>query len=363
MTTVPDSDFFVDADRVKGKVVLITGIEIWIIIMFNTDSRAGAANGLGRSAAIYFGLNGAKVVIGDLDIKGAEGVVQEIKTAGGDAVAQQCNVTIWEEQLSLFQFAIKTYGHIDIVVPNAGISERGAFTAAATTAVNGAPSKPNLKTLEVNLIGVLYSTRLALYYLMTDYAPGSNALKSLVFIGSMSSLESIPMAALYSVSKHAVVALMGSIYGEYSDRIRVGVVCPWFADTAILPTHVKLFLAGLPLTPIQRVGGTIFRVATDPNPETNGAIYTLPDDGEAYRIDRPDLSLNKGIYKLLNDRTAAALSAASTARIYVAAIKDIVRICGPKLIRLGLPVAVAVGTIILYTGREKAIPLFFRLSE
>jgi NAD(P)-dependent dehydrogenase (short-subunit alcohol dehydrogenase family) len=81
-----------------------------------------------------------------------------------DAIAQQCDVALWEDQLSLFQLAIKTFGHIDVVVANAGTTELGAYTAVAAAAVDGVPTKPNLKTLEVNLIGVLYSEFTTSYY-------------------------------------------------------------------------------------------------------------------------------------------------------------------------------------------------------
>jgi len=52
---------------------------------------------------------------------------------------------------------MKTYRHIDVVIPNAGVSELGSFTAVRSQVVNGEPTKPSLKTLEVNLFGVLYS--------------------------------------------------------------------------------------------------------------------------------------------------------------------------------------------------------------
>lgn len=118
----------------------------------------------------------AKVVIGDMDLKKAEEVVLEIKSLGrlvpppslslmipvsspipSDAVAHKCDVRSWDQQLDLFQTAMKIYGRIDIVVPNAGVTESGSFAAARETAINGVPVKPDILTLEINLIGVLYS--------------------------------------------------------------------------------------------------------------------------------------------------------------------------------------------------------------
>jgi len=42
-------------------------------------------------------------------------------------------------------------------------------------------------------------------------------------------MEAIPMGVLYSTSKHGAVGLMGSLYGEFNEKIRFGIVCPWFA--------------------------------------------------------------------------------------------------------------------------------------
>jgi hypothetical protein len=124
---------------------------------------------------------------------------------------------------------------------------------------------------------------------------------------------------------------MGSVYGEFKDTIRVGIVCPWFAgwpyhsacsfivlltiivDTAIVSTGLKVFMAGIPLTPISRIGGAIFKAATDVDPETNGAIYTLPDHGETFRLNRAQLHLHEGVYKLLNDRAQLVLRSVLTA--------------------------------------------------
>ena len=61
-------------------------------------------------------------------------------------------------------------------------------------------------------------------------------------------------------------------------------------------------MAGLPLTPVDRIGGAIFKAATDSNPVSNGGVYTLPDEGEIFRIDRVDLRLDKGVYRMINDR-------------------------------------------------------------
>jgi hypothetical protein len=87
--------------------------------------------------------------------------------------------------------------------------------------------------------------------------------------------------------------------------IRVVIICPWFIDTAILRTATRVILAGIPLTPISRVAGAIVNAATDPNWETSGASYSIPDDGSVIRIERQELAV--GIYKVLNDRVQAGM--------------------------------------------------------
>ena len=93
----------------------------------------GAGNGLGRSHAVLLGSLGAKVVVNDLggstdgtgdDATVADGVVAEIKAAGGDAVANPDSVTDGDK---IIQCAMDTFGRVDIVINNAGILRDKSF--------------------------------------------------------------------------------------------------------------------------------------------------------------------------------------------------------------------------------------------
>ncbi|CAD8172109.1 unnamed protein product [Paramecium octaurelia] len=103
--------------RFDGKVVVITG----------------AGNGLGKEYALFYGKRGAKVVVNDLggSMKGtgasssaADKVVEEIKAAGGIAVANYDSVEFGER---IIETAIKTFGKIDILINNAGILRDVSF--------------------------------------------------------------------------------------------------------------------------------------------------------------------------------------------------------------------------------------------
>ncbi|KAF5321689.1 hypothetical protein D9619_001530 [Psilocybe cf. subviscida] len=321
MSHIADDQLFTDGDRVRGKVVVITG----------------AANGIGRETALRFGAYGAKVVIGDLDITGAQKVVEEINRAGsGSAVCIKCNVTNWDDQVAMFELAMKTYGTVDVVVPNAGVSEVGSFQTL--TFKDGKPVKPKLATLEVNLYGVLYSAHLGWHYLQQGQQDGD--LKALIFIGSVASWQGIPSGEMYTGSKHAVLGVMRALHPIAEIKgIRVACIHPFFADTAIVPIPVKLILAGIPLTPVPRVAGAIFKAATDPDMTTSGSAYLLLDDGPVFRVPKEEFKL--GVYKMIDDRANAARAILKGTQAWLLFFKDVWRITGKPIVAAGTAAAVS----------------------
>jgi len=264
-------------------------------------------------------------------VSAAEEVITEIVKAGGQGVSKQCDVSNWDDQVSLFELAMSTYGSVDIVVPNAGVGERGSFVS--TKVVDGKPIKPSFKTIEINLIGVMYTAHLGLYYMKQKKIHGS--LKSLVFLGSMASWQSIPGAPMYSASKHAILGFMRSLYIPcFQEGIRVAVIHPWFADTAILPTAVKVFLAGIPLTPIERVAGAIFYAASDPDMGTSGCPWVLPDNGYVFRLEKEQLK--EGVYKMLDERVKMVSGAAQGVKYAFATVRDLGKIFGTQAVVLAV---------------------------
>jgi NAD(P)-dependent dehydrogenase (short-subunit alcohol dehydrogenase family) len=311
MATITDDQLYQYADRVKGKVVLITG----------------AANGIGKQAALSFASHGAKVVIGDLDLPGAEKVVAEINQAGGQSACLRCDVTKWDDQVDLFEFAETTYGSVDVVVPNAGVTEIGKFHVVPLA--NGRPSQPPItKTLEINLIAVTYTAYLGMFYLKKNKADGD--LKSLILLGSMASWQAIPGGPMYSASKHGVLGFMRSLYHPcLEDGIRIGIIHPFFADTAIVPIYVKLALAGIPLTSTARIAGAVFYAATDPDMESSGCPWLLPDDGYVFRLPREQLK--EGVYRMIDERAKAAIGGVQNVKMVTAVVRDVWRLVGRKI--------------------------------
>src|SRR5438132_9210517 len=93
-------------------------------------SITGAGRGIGREHALLFASEGAKVVVNDLggamdgtgdDRSPAQQVVDEIKAAGGEAVANADNVAEWDGGQRLIRSAIDAFGDLHVLVNNAGI--------------------------------------------------------------------------------------------------------------------------------------------------------------------------------------------------------------------------------------------------
>jgi NAD(P)-dependent dehydrogenase (short-subunit alcohol dehydrogenase family) len=98
----------------------------------------GAGRGIGREHALLFASEGARVVVNDLggapdgsgsDVSAAQAVVDEIESAGGEAVANHDDVASWDGAASLIQQAVETHGQLDVLVNNAGIL-RDAFISS-----------------------------------------------------------------------------------------------------------------------------------------------------------------------------------------------------------------------------------------
>jgi NAD(P)-dependent dehydrogenase (short-subunit alcohol dehydrogenase family) len=116
----------------------------------------GAGGGLGRSHALALAERGAKVVVNDLG--GGQGpsagsVVEEIRTAGGDAVANEASVADRDGAAGMVEQAVQTYGRLDVVVNNAGILRDRSFAKMSEQEVR--------EVLEVHLLGAFHLTSAA----------------------------------------------------------------------------------------------------------------------------------------------------------------------------------------------------------
>jgi hypothetical protein len=114
----------------------------------------GGASGIGLAITRHFASEGKQVAILDRDVDVAAEVVARLKSEfpAARVTFKQCDVSSWESQHTAFEEVHNEYGSIDIVMANAGITENGKLVDFDEETV----SAPNLATLNVNLIGVIF---------------------------------------------------------------------------------------------------------------------------------------------------------------------------------------------------------------
>ncbi|BGP23408.1 short-chain dehydrogenase/reductase SDR family protein [Rhodotorula toruloides] len=235
----------------------------------------GAGSGFGKGFSLKAGQFGAKVVLSDLRKESAQKVADEIASKGGQATAIACNVTKWEDQVKMFRHARDTFGHVDIVVANAGIAEPPTARFLDFRTENGEPTKPALPTVDVNLIGLMYTTKLAFFHMRENPAKDG---KSIVLLGSMASFLGIPGAPAYGATKHAVLGLMRSLYFDaHVYGIRINTVHPFFVKTNIFGLIPTLLLTGIPLPTVDDVVAAITAAACKVS--SNGAAFVVDFKG------------------------------------------------------------------------------------
>jgi len=193
---------------------------------FRYDNRVaivtGAGNGLGRSHALGLAARGAKVVVNDLGgavdgsgshLSAAETVVEKIRAAGGEAIANGANVTQADEVEAMVQSAIDKWGRVDILVNNAGILRDKSF------------SKMSLDdfrlVLDVHLMGAAICSK-AVWDLMKKQQYGR-----IVMTSSSSGIYGNFGQSNYGAAKMGVVGLMNVLHLEGAKYgIRVNCLSP-----------------------------------------------------------------------------------------------------------------------------------------
>src|SRR5690606_2409029 len=94
----------------------------------------GASDGLGQAVALCFAENGMKVIVADINAEKGVKLVEEIKSQGGEATFLKTDVSLEEDVKELTRFAVETYGRLDGIVNNAGISAESRPTHEYSTA-------------------------------------------------------------------------------------------------------------------------------------------------------------------------------------------------------------------------------------
>jgi NAD(P)-dependent dehydrogenase (short-subunit alcohol dehydrogenase family) len=180
----------------------------------------GAGSGLGRALSVALGKRGSQVVVADIDLPSVEETAQAVIAAGGQAVAQKCDVSKLEQVEALAQLADERFGGSDLVANNAGVGVGGPMGDVSLNDWQW--------IMNINLWGVIYGCHV--------FTPRFKRQKSghILNIASVAGLLCAPDMAPYNVTKAGVIALSETLYTELLPfAVGVTVVCPSFFKTNI----------------------------------------------------------------------------------------------------------------------------------
>src|SRR5580765_6883381 len=194
LSGIQEKDLFMTLDF-TGRVAIVTG----------------AGGGLGRQHALGLAARGAKVVVNDL--AAAQGVVDEIRAAGGEAIANDASVTDFAAVQAMVQQAVDAWGRVDILVNNAGILRDKSFAKMELADFR--------LVMDVHLMVAVHCTK-AVWALMNEQKYGR-----IVMTTSSSGLYGNFGQSNYGAAKLALVGLMQtlSLEGAKYD-IRVNCLAP-----------------------------------------------------------------------------------------------------------------------------------------
>lgn len=230
----------------------------------------GASKGIGRACALRLAKDGMTVVVNysHSDAEAAK-AVEEIKAAGGDAVAYKADVSDLDQVKEMFKFVSDTYGRVEVLVNNAGIV-RDEYLLMLT--------QENLdKCLDLNIKGYFYCAQQAALKMFSQKSG------VIVNMSSVSSKMALAGQSVYSATKGAVNSMTQTMAKELArKKIRVNAVCPGFVQTEMveqLPEDKKKeYLKEVPLgrfADVDEVAGLVSFLCSDDASYITGQAIVL----------------------------------------------------------------------------------------
>lgn len=210
----------------------------------------GAASGLGRAIARKFAAEGASVVISDIretPLEGGDPTEALITAEGGTVLSIPGDQSSWEDVDALVSAAVARFGRLDVMVPNAAISDGCELTDCEPESWD--------RVMSVNLRGVYFCLKRAVQQMLTqEPLEGDEARGRIVNLSSQHGMVCSPGDFSYGVSKAGVAYMTRQIAVDYAER---GIVCNAVAPGKILtgrPDGMNKIEYSTARTPFPRLG-------------------------------------------------------------------------------------------------------------
>jgi NAD(P)-dependent dehydrogenase (short-subunit alcohol dehydrogenase family) len=250
--------------KLKGKVAIVTG----------------ASKGIGKGIAIQYAREGAAVVLASRSMDLLDAIAADIRKEGGKALALELDVMSHESMESVVAETVATFGRLDVMVNNAGIS-------MAKPSEELAPEDWK-RALDTDLSGVFFGSQCAARQMIRQGSGGC-----IINISSVYGLVAAPGRAAYCASKAAANMLTKVLAIEWAKYgIRVNAIAPGYFRTELVE---KVIASGmLPVeaiakrTPLGRIGEVpellpiSVYLACEDSSYVTGSIFTIDGGWEAY---------------------------------------------------------------------------------
>ncbi|MFE0257863.1 SDR family NAD(P)-dependent oxidoreductase [Streptomyces sp. NPDC059010] len=234
--------------RLEGTVALVTG----------------ASSGIGHATALELAGEGASVALVGRREDRLTDLAAEISKAGGEALVVPADITTAEAAAEAVARTVEGLGRLDTLVNNAGLMLLGPTP--------GADLNEWQRMVDINLMGLLYTSHAAVPHLVKAAADGPRRVADIVNISSLNGRNAYAMMAVYTATKFGVTGFSEALRQELAKQhVRVSVIEPGSVDTE-LRTHnseavQQLLNAGL---------GDIDRLQSQDIADTVGYIVTRP---------------------------------------------------------------------------------------